>query len=45
MNKVKLTLRIVASPIVLIGILCVTTVGGGIMAFNWVVKGGKVLPE
>jgi len=45
MNKIKLTLRIAASPIVLIGVLCVTPVGALLMVGTWIVKGGKVLPE
>jgi hypothetical protein len=45
MNKIKLTLRITSSPIVLIGVLCVTTIGGLLMVGTWIVKGGKVLPE
>jgi len=45
MNKIKLTLRIAASPIILFGVLCVTTMGALLMVCTWIVKGGKVLPE
>jgi hypothetical protein len=45
MNKIKLTLRIAASPIILFGVLCVTTIGGLLMVGIWIVKGGKVLHE